>query len=255
MSEPYRISVVSYLNSRPYLAALSAEGIREHILLSSDIPAVCAEKLMDGTVDAGLVPAAILPSLEDPRIVCDYGISADGDVDSVIVASHSPIRDITRIFLDKESRTSVALTRILAEEWWHIKPEWIPEKTGADIMELKHPGDAALIIGDRALLHRREFSYVYDLSGEWKRMTGLPFVFAVWASNGPAEPACTQLLEKAFSRLNDISAQLIPELQKEYVYTDVNQYLGKRIRYRLGTDEKRGLELFLQKLAITNRQG
>lgn len=250
MREPYRISVVSYLNSRPYVAALSAEGIREHIVVSGDIPAVCAQKLREGLVDAGLVPAAILPALDDAHIICDYGIAADGVVDSVIVVSNDPLAEIKRIFLDKESRTSVALTRILAEEWWHIEPEWVPEMTEQNLLDLKK-GDAAVIIGDRALRHRHQFTYVHDLAGEWKRMTGLPFVFAVWAGNGPPDDACTRLLEKAFKELENIPAQLIRELQREYPYADVQQYLGHRIRYRLGEREKAGLELFLEKLQRT----
>lgn len=250
MREPYRISVVSYLNSRPYMAALSAEGIREHIIVSGDIPAICAQKLRDGLVDAGLVPAAILPALNDPHLICDYGIAADGVVDSVIVVSNDPINEIKRIFMDKESRTSVALTRILAEEWWQIQPEWIPEKTEKNLLDL-NKGDAAVIIGDRALRYRHQFTYVHDIAEEWKQMTGLPFVFAVWAGNGPTDEGCSRLLKKAFSGLENIPAQLISDLQREYPYADVEQYLGHRIRYRLGGKEKAGLELFLEKLKST----
>jgi len=251
MREPYRISVVSYLNSRPYMAALSAEGIREHIIVSGDIPAICAQKLRDGLVDAGLVPAAILPSLGDPHIVSDYGIAADGLVDSVLVVSNDPLNEIKRVFLDKESRTSVALTKILAEQWWHIHPEWITEKPERNLLDL-NKGDAAVIIGDRALRHRYQFTYVHDLAGEWKRMTGLPFVFAVWAGNGPPDDGCIRLLENAFNDLENIPPQLIRQLQREYPYADVEHYLCQRIRYRLGEKEKAGLELFLDKLGRTN---
>lgn len=246
MREPYRISVVSYLNSKPYVAALSAEGIREHIVVSGDIPALCAQKLRDGLADAGLVPAAILPALNAPHLICDFGIAADGVVDSVIVVSNDPLTEIKRIFLDKESRTSVALTRILAEEWWQIQPEWIPEKTEQNLLDLSK-GDAAVIIGDRALRHRHQFTYVFDLAGEWKQMTGLPFVFAVWAGNGTPDEGCSRLLEKAFIGLENIPAQLIRDLQREYPYVDVEQYLIHRIKYRLGGNEKAGLELFLEK--------
>ena len=41
--------------------------------------------------------------------------------------------------------------------------------------------DAALVIGDPALRVDRERYLIIDLAAEWKALTGLPFVFAVWA--------------------------------------------------------------------------
>ena len=50
-------------------------------------------------------------------------------------------------------------------------------------------GDAALLLGSgpratpvRATTRRRRIAHVYDLGAEWKRWTGLPFVFAVWVA-------------------------------------------------------------------------
>ena len=61
-----KISAVSYLNTKPLLYGLFQKGIDEMVDLTLDIPSVCAQKLMDGEVDLGLVPVAIIPKIKTP---------------------------------------------------------------------------------------------------------------------------------------------------------------------------------------------
>ena len=122
-------------------------------------------------------------------------------------------------------------------------------------MDLSKPltTDAAVVIGDHALKYASVFPYVYDLSEEWKKMTGLPFVFAAWVSNGEIDPEISLSLREHFKHIEDLPPTFLESLQLEFPYVDVKTYLTKRIRYRLGENEKKGLKLFLKKLQI--RQG
>lgn len=248
-----RISVVSFLNSRPYLEALKSSPNASDFHISTDIPSECARKLIDHDADLGLIPVAMISSLPNPFVLPGFCISSDGKVDSVLLVSRVPLQDITTILLDPSSRTSVQLARILAEELWHIHPRWIDAESGT--MDLSKPliTDAAVVIGDPALEFAPRFPYVYDLSEEWKRMTGLPFVFAVWVSNGQIDADTSLFLSERFKEVENLQPSYLESLQKEFPYVDVREYLTKRIHYRLGEKEKKGLNLYLQKLEL--RQG
>ena len=247
---PLRISVVSFLNSRPYLDALKTPSLASIFEISTDIPSECARKLINREVDLGLIPVAMIRSLPTPRILPDYCISADGKVDSVLLVSRVPLKDISTVLLDPSSRTSVQLARILADELWHIHPTWIEADNGT--MDLSNPlkTDAAVVIGDRALQFASGFPVVIDLAEEWKRMTGLPFVFAAWVSNGEIDPEDSLRLRQGFKQVEHLEIEFLNTLQKEFPYVDVEEYLTLRIRYRLGEREKEGMKLFLTKLQV-----
>lgn len=218
--------------------------------ISTDIPSECARKLINKEVDLGLIPVAMIRSLPDPRILPDYCISADGKVDSVLLVSRVPLSDIRTVLLDPSSRTSVQLARILADELWHICPEWIEVSDGT--MDLSNPleTDAAIVIGDKALQATSDFPVVIDLSEDWKIMTGLPFVFAAWVSNGEILPEFSHLLRTQFKQVEELKSDFLDKLQLEFPYVNVREYLMRRIRYRLGEKEKEGMKLFLKKLQV-----
>ena len=111
-----KISVVSYLNSKPFIYGIEHSGLLKNFILEEDMPAVCAQKLIAGNTDIGLVPVAILPLLKDHYFVSDYCIGATQSVTSVMMFSRVPLENIKTITLDYQSRTSVALVKILAEK-------------------------------------------------------------------------------------------------------------------------------------------
>ena len=245
---PVKFSVVSYLNTLPFLYGIQhTPQLAGQISLQLDIPSVCAQKLKDGTVDAGLVPVALLPHLPQYHIISNYCIGAVGKVKSVLLLSHVPLEEIQQVMLDYQSRTSVTLVQILAREYWKITPEFVNTTQG---FEATLQGTtAAVIIGDRTFGLHDKYTYVYDLAEEWQRFTGLPFVFAVWASNKP--------LDEAF--LADFNAALHYGLQhKAEAAKLVNlpnvdeaealEYFEKYISYELDVDKRKGLELFLSYL-------
>src|SRR5580765_7131161 len=144
-----KVSVVSYLNSAPFIYGINHSDVIKEIELSYDIPSQCAEKLINNQVDVGLVPVAIIPELKESYIISDYCIGAIGKVNSVLLLSEVPLQKIKIILLDYQSRTSVELIKIISKEHWHIHPEF---KNADENYELGiNENIAGLVIGDRAL--------------------------------------------------------------------------------------------------------
>ena len=136
---------------------------------------------MKDEIDVGLVPVAIIPEMKEYYIISDYCIGCDGEVASVCLFSEVPLDKIEKVLLDYQSRTSVELLKILIKEHWKINPVF--EETSGEYQSKISGTTAALVIGDRALEQRKISPYIYDLGLEWKKFTGLPFVFAAWVSN------------------------------------------------------------------------
>ena len=243
---PTRISVVSYLNAKPFLYGLEQMGNAAAFSISSDIPSVCASKLIHDETDIGLIPVAMLSALKESHIITSYCIAADGPVESVVLVSQVPLEEISRVILDMESRTSVLLVKILAEELWGIHPEWIKQE-GHHSFENAESTVSAVMIGDKALKYKSKYRYCYDLSEGWKTLTGLPFVFAIWASNKNIDPAIISQLEHSFSVGTNSIDRLVTDLEKDYPETDILNYLTQKIRYTLGNKEMEALQSFLSK--------
>ena len=125
-----KVTAVSYLNTKPLLYGIFKSDIQEQIELKLDIPSECARKLRDGEVDMGLVPVAVIPELGDPRVISDYCIGTVGPVKTVAIYADKPIDQLTGIYLDHHSRTSVELAKLLLREYWKVQPEYPPSKEG-----------------------------------------------------------------------------------------------------------------------------
>ena len=240
-----KISVVSYLNSKPFIYGFNKTNFNSKAAIELDIPSVCADKLLTGKVDIGLVPVAILPKLKDYFIISDYCIGANGPVDSVLLLSNVPLNEIKSILLDYQSRTSVMLTKVLAKNFWKIAPEFLNSEEGYE--NLINGNTAGVVIGDRALVLKDKFKFCYDLSGEWKKFTGLPFVFATWTARVQPDDNFISEYNAAIS----IGMKMIAEISKaesndliseELIYS----YLTKSIDFNFDDKKKEALKLFLQ---------
>lgn len=210
--------------------------------LVPDYPAKVADMLKSGAVDVALVPVALLTELTEYFIVSDYCISAEHEVASVCLFSEVPVNEVTTVYLDYQSRTSVALAKILMQEFWGITPEIINAQD--ESYRTKIAGTtAAVVIGDRALEQRRLSTYIYDLASEWQAMTGLPFVFAVWVSVKPMSEEWIQRFNAAnaegFLHIDEIA-----EAQKYPVY-DLKKYYTHNISYLLNDQKRKGMNRFL----------
>lgn len=210
-----------------------------------DTPFECAEKLLTGKADIGLVPVAVLPNLLEHYIISEYCIGADGAVNSVMLFSDVPINRIKTILLDYQSQTSILLARILALKYWNIDPFW--QSTSADYENKIKDETAGIVIGDRALLLKNKFPFAYDLSGEWKKFTGLPFVFACWVSVHKLENKFlldfNHALENGLKKINDI-ARL--ESSTNYSEEKIRNYLTRCIDYKFDEKKQEAMDLFLK---------
>ncbi len=254
--ERIRTVAVSYLNTKPFLYGLFKSNSSRWLDLRLEIPSVCADVLQAGEADLGLIPVAAIPSLgPEARIVSDYCIGADGPVRTVCVYSECPIEEVTHLMLDYHSRTSVELVKILLREHWKIFPRLIPARPGyEDKIQFTRAG---LIIGDRTMGMAGRYPYVYDLAEEWKKMTGLPFVFAAWVSVTGLSTELKTSLSANFVRRFDEALKLglesLDELlcllpQPAYEF-DLRQYFTRDIQYRFDESKRKALEVFLSKVS------
>lgn len=245
MADLIRISAVSYLNTQPFVYGLKHSGIELPAALSLDMPADCARKLMSGEADLGLVPVAILPQLSEYHIASKFGIAADGPVNSVMLYSEVPVDQIEEVLLDYQSRTSVTLVRVLAQELWKISPRWIPASEG---FEQKISGTrAGVVIGDRTFSMNGKFPYTYDLSENWKTLTGLPFIFACWTSTKKLPDSFTAALDEALA----YGVAHIPEMVRTLPETEQANaltYLTKYIQFPLTEEMHQARILFFEKM-------
>jgi len=242
-----KISAVSYLNTVPFIHGLKISELIHNIDLQLDYPSICADKLINGTVDLALVPVAVIPKLKNSYIISDYCIGADGAVDTVCLYSDVPVTEIESIGLDYQSLTSVALLKVLLKEYWQLKLELKKVDIGfEDNIKGKH---AALVIGDRAFAMNTKHAYIYDLSAIWKELTGLTFVFAAWVSNKKLPQNFISNFNTALEKgLSDIDRALDLERDNYPNCTNPEDYLNNKISYNLDSKKKKGMELFLKKV-------
>ena len=239
-----KISVVSYLNSKPFIYGLNHSKLINEIDLQLDIPSVCAQKLIDGTVDIGLVPVAVLQQLNEKHIISEYCIGAEGKVASVMLYSNVPLQEIKNVLLDYQSRTSILLVKVLAANFWKINPEWILAK--ADYENSIAGTTAAVIIGDRTFELENKYPYSYDLAEEWLKFTKLPFVFACWVANKKLPDSFITAFNEALKYGVDNRTKLIAELIEQNTYsTNVTHYLNNNIKYNYDHSKMQALDLFL----------
>lgn len=241
-----KVTSVSYLNAKPFMYGIFKQGIESQLELDLSIPSISAQKLIDGEVDLGLVPVATIPFLKEAHIISDYCIGSVGQVKTVAIFAERPLEEITHLYLDFHSKTSVALTKVLLKEYWNLEPVLLEAKEG--YIEQIKGRTAGLIIGDRAIGMDTKYDYVYDLGLAWEAHTGLPFVFAAWVSNKPLEAQFVQDFNAALkSGLNAIDelAYILPTPSNGF---DIQQYFTKYISYDLDAEKQRALTLFLQKI-------
>jgi chorismate dehydratase len=239
-----KISIVNYFNTLPFRYGLKKSPIIDKIDLQEDIPSICAQKLKYNQVEIGLVPVALLPELDHYTIITNYCIGADGRVDSVKLYSEVPLDKIETITLDYQSRSSITLTKVLAKFFWKIGAEFIDGKPG---FENKISGvNAGVVIGDRTFSLNGSFKYEYDLAEEWKKYTGLPFVFAAWVATQAVDPAFEKELNAALkSGIENTAQALLKEANNFPSKFDPRDYLEKKISYDLNAKKMEALNLFL----------
>jgi len=204
-----RISIVEFLNTAPLVWGFTdgpLAGKYEHLFA---VPSQCAEDLRAGRADVGIIPSIEYQRMDDVVALPGMAIASKHEVRSLLVVSKVPIEMAKSFALDTNSRSTVGLARILSRRHWNIDPEFIDMPPDPDKMLAR--ADAALIIGDPALRLRLQVDamqarvpgtdgrcccggddeqpikgvetlFVYDVVQQWREMTGLPSVLAIWVA-------------------------------------------------------------------------
>lgn len=240
-----RIGAVSYLNTRPLIYGLREGAPQCELVL--DTPSRLADELAAGRLDVALIPS--IEYFREPgyKIVSDACIACRGPVLSVKLFARRPIAELRTLALDEGSRTSATLVRILLEKQFGVRPEVEPLPVACGLADTQ--ADAVLLIGDRAIQSPAgRFAAVWDLGDEWRRWTGLPFVFAMWvaraniADRTSVERALCAARDEGLSHLEEIAAAEAPGLG--LTRPACLSYLRDNLHFFLGPEERQGLELY-----------
>jgi chorismate dehydratase len=262
-----RLAAIGFLNPAPLMwdfehPPLEAElGRRYRIDRMS--PAKCAERLAAGTSDIGLVPIAALAANPSLRILPGCTIASKGRVRSLLLVRRAvqPLIALRSVAADTASRTTIAYARILFHKWGNFSVPFIPMP--ADLDRMLESADAAIVIGDPALLaleeqfnrfERTGEQLVYhDLADEWLSVAGVPFVSAVWAaaaSSPIGEQVCEDLNQSRIHGHENLD-RLIIEWSKRMPVSEqvIAAYLSFNIHYILDEECVEGMRVFFRMAA------
>jgi chorismate dehydratase len=268
-----RISIVQYLNTAPLVRGFTDGPLRGKYDLSFTVPSQCAEDLRTGKVDVAIIPTIEYQRIPGLVVLPNLSIASKKSVRSLLLISRKPIQDVQRIALDRSSRSTQALTRILCRKRWGIEPEFF--EAAPDLQSMLQNADAALLIGDPALrlafsLEKKGISettgevlfsaanagfddgstlYVYDMVEKWRSLTSLPAVLAVWAApKGTVTPEIVgdfaASLAYGKEHLDEISAEAA--LEMKLPADKLRRYLTENIDYGLDEENLRGLRRYYE---------
>jgi len=265
---PVRISIVEYLNTAPLVRGFTHGPLRGKYELSFTVPSQCAEALRSGAADVAIIPAIEYQRIPDLVILPNLSIASKKSVRSLLLVSKKPIQQVARVALDRSSRSTQTLTRILCEKLWRIEPEFF--EAAPDLSAMLQHADAALLIGDPALrlaiacapgasrdtqgdliapaslagLSCDGSVYIYDIVEKWRAMTGLPAVLAVWAARREAgTPQLVQDFQDSLAfglqHMDAIASEAAEQMNLPAA--DLRRYLLENIDYHLDEENLQGL--------------
>ena len=244
MQKKIRVGAVSYLNTKPLIYGFEHGIMNDQIQLSLDYPSRLAGLMQKNKLDISLLPVASIPNIANATVFSDYCIASDKKVASVCLFSHVPIEEIQEVYLDYQSKTSVALVRILLRDYWNIRPSLL-EADEAYIGKINGK-TAGIIIGDRALTQYSNFPFVYDLAEAWQSHTQLPFVFATWVTNTQLD----QSFIDSFNTSNELGMTKLDEIiaNNPFASYDLKRYYTENISFKFDIEKRNGMMLFLKML-------
>lgn len=233
-----RIGCVKYLNARPLIHGYDGPVTFDH-------PSGLARELARGALDVALVPT--FEALRSPHytLVDGVAIASDGPVFSVFLAHRCELEKIRTVAADPASLTSVHLLQVLLAEVHGLRPRMLCASASAD------DADGVLLIGNQAIEFRQRDAgahRILDLGAEWKRCTGLPFVYAPWLLR-PGLPRAGEVARELRALKAEGTADIATIARDSPDPIFAARYLTQHIRFDLGPDEKAGIEKFRELLA------
>jgi predicted solute-binding protein len=194
-------------------------------------------------------------------------IGCDGPTLTVRVFSAVPIERITTVAADTDSHTSIRLCEIVLEKLYGVKPRFAafdarervvlgggqtPEGAGLDDAW----PETVLLIGDKVVTDappRDRYPHQIDLGEAWKRLTGLPFVYAAWACRAdrvqdPEVQSAMAILDRQRRRNTLRLDWIVATEAPEHRWPDelAREYLGRRLRFEVGPGEREAVSRFFE---------
>jgi chorismate dehydratase len=260
-----RVGRIPYINCYPVYGAIDRGIVPFDATLVNGVPSALNALTAKGELDVSVVSAVEYASNADRYLLLpDLAITCDGPVRSVLLLSKKPAPDLgrARVLLSRSSMTSVALLKLLFEHVWRAEPDFAPaDAEVTDLAALEgETHDARLVIGDAAL-HlgaAQKYPFVYDLGAEWKKWTGLPFVFAVWVAQRSTPVADSlrvhaRLIESRDWGLTHLDLLADQAAQATGVARRVCESYLSGLDYRLSYAHLAGLTDFFRRLASAGR--
>ncbi|MEW6130753.1 MAG: menaquinone biosynthesis protein [Acidobacteriota bacterium] len=245
MTKPY-VAASSYLNTAPLCYSFIYGSQQDRCeFLSDAAPAVCSDMLKSKRADAAMIPAIEYQRIPDLLAVREVCVASKNKVRSVVLASRVPIEAVRSVALDTSSRTSATLIQIILKRFYGLQPAY--RTAPPRIAEMLETDDAALIIGDPAMLIDRAQLNVYDLAAEWRKHTGLPFVFAFWALRKDSEVGLGDVDFVAAKREGLANKEKLAAMYCESLglpHDELVAYMTENICYDLDEESLQGLNLY-----------
>jgi chorismate dehydratase len=260
-----RIAAIDFLNPAPLMWDFEhppqSSQLAERYQIDRMSPSECADRLTAGTADIGLIPIAALATTPGLRVLPGCVIAAKGPVRSLLLVrrAEQPLQKIRSVAADTASRTTLAHARILFRDWGNADVPFLPATANLDAM--LQQADAAILIGDPALIALEESAHrlertgealvYHDLAEEWQQLTGLPFVSAVWGGTACGRPLDEQNTED-FIQSRNHGLQNIDSLATEWASriaipeATIRTYLATNIHYILDDECIAAMKLFFR---------
>ena len=248
-----KIAASTYLNSAPLVFSFAQGKLRDQFTFIGDAaPARCAAMLAAGQCDVALIPVIEYQRISGIKIIPEIAVASKNQVRSVLLAARRPLEEVRVVALDSSSRTSQTLVKILFARRYGTMPQFIERTPDPEVMceNMFETGGAALVIGDPAMqlgAHAGDLGLqVYDLAEEWREMTGLPFVFAIWAVRDNAIKERPGLVHEmlaakieGISQIDLIASQYADQLQLPEA--SLRSYLRDNVNYDLDQENIAGI--------------
>ena len=253
-----RLGRISYLNVLPIYYAMESRFGENGFHLVAGTPAELNAAMRREEVDLGSISAMEYGRHPDDYLLLpDLSISSRGPVGSVLLFSRVPFAELDgrSIRVSNASASGAALVKVLMARLFHVKPRYeagpLAKRPLAEV-------DAVMAIGDEALCLKqaKALPFELDLGAAWQELTGLPFVFGVWAVRrafAETQPEATGSLHRVLLRSKAWGLRALPELSrmaaKPFGMTP-EQVLAyfHQLDYALGPDHERGLRTFFHYL-------
>ncbi len=272
---------MQYLNTAPLVWGFTHGTLRGKYELDFTVPSMCADALRNGAADVAIIPAIEYQRIPDLAVLANLAIAAKREVRSLLLIAKRPATALRSVALDRSSRSTQALVRILCARHWKITPEFC--EMPPDAAAMLRQADAALLIGDPALraylaveaggkrgsagelrcdgsllgLNRGQELHIYDVVSEWRALTNLPAVLAVWAAQ---RTIATSELAAEFQASCREGLRHVPAISEEWARTlalapqALERYLTENIDYSLDAENRSGLAryyAFAHELGLT----